>query len=214
MFDPRGRAFVEVMKMRLSIVLVATFGLVAGASADMLMNGDMEYQEEGPYGDIYAWGPQGSWAQHSVHTPAGGGYDAAMGENFGYYSAQGTEIVGQITDSAFMPDTTYDFGAWVTGGGSGFGEVVFQIGYDFGGSFELLATSAVTVTDAWVPYSGVSYTTGSTGAELGMPIWVRLGDGVDGAPGDSDIWFDNLALTPEPTSLLLILAGLGLFRRR
>ena len=200
--------------MRLFIGLIAAFGLAVGASADLLDNGDMEYQEGSPYSSIYAWGPSGSWAPHSAHTPAGGGYDPVLGDNFGYYSAQSTETVGQITSSVFMPDTTYDFGAWVTGGGSGYGEVVFEIGYDNGGAFELLATNAVTVTDAWVPYTGLSYTTGATGGELGLPIWVRLGDGVDGLPGDSDIWFDNLTLVPEPTSLLLLVAGLSLIRRR
>ncbi|MFH1745914.1 MAG: PEP-CTERM sorting domain-containing protein [Planctomycetota bacterium] len=200
--------------MRLFFGIVAALVLAVGAPAQMLVNGDMEYQETGPYGGIFGWGPQGAWAPHSAHTPPGGGYDPVLGDNFGYYSAQGTETVGQITSYAFAPDTTYEFDAWATGGSSGFGEIVFEIGYDLGGEFQLLVTNPVAVTDAWAPYVGASYTVGSTGDEIGLPIWVRIGDGIDGAPGDSDIWFDNLTLTPEPASLLLLLGGLGLLRRR
>ena len=201
--------------MRLSFAIVATLVLASGAFAQLVENGDMEYQELPAYNGITGWGPSGSWAPHANHDPAGNGWVSELGDNFGYYSAQGSETVGQVSSFVFAADTTYDFDAWVTGGGSDSGEVVFQIGYDLAGEFQLLATNAVTVGATWVEYSGVSYTTGSAGAELGMPIWVRLGDGVDGAPGDSDIWFDNFTLTPEPTSaLLLALGALALVRRR
>lgn len=200
--------------MRTALGLIAVLAFVGAANANLLTNGDLEYQETLPYGSIFAWGPNGSWAPHSAHTPSGGGYDAALGANFAYYSAQGAETVGQVLTDTFVQGATYDFGIWATGGGSGFGDVVLQIGYDLGGEFQLLATETITTTSAWAAYDGVSYTTGATGDELGMPIWVRLGDGVEGAPGDSDIWFDNLTLTPEPASIFGLALGLLALRRR
>ena len=99
----------------------------------------MEYQEGGPYGSIYAWGPSGSWAPHSAHTPAGGGYDPILGDNFGYYSAQSAETVGQITSSVFMPDTTYDLGAWGhRAAAAATAKLSSRSGTIIGGVFELL----------------------------------------------------------------------------
>jgi hypothetical protein len=198
------------MRNVLALGLVMTLASVAGAQ--MLYNGDMETQVTGPYSGIDGWGPSGSWAPHANH--ANGGYDALIhGDNFGYYSAQGTETVGQVTSYMFEPETEYTFGGWFTGGGNDVGNVVLQIGYDDAGTFMELDTLEIVTGADWVEYPGLTYTTGLTGLEIGMPIWVRLGDGVDGPPGDSDIWFDNLVLTPEPAGLLVLALG-ALLRRR
>lgn len=200
--------------MRYLLVLCAALALVATANANLLINGDIESSSGEQFDPIDDWGPNGAWAPHAGFTPPGGGYVPELGDKFGFYSAGGPEIVGQIVDTNFAPSSSYQFSGWFTGGGNGEGEVVLQIGYDDGGTFALLDTLAITTTNAWAGYDGLTYTTADSGPELGMPIWVRLGDGVDGEPGFSDIWFDNLYLTPEPTSLLLLGVAALLLRRR
>ncbi|MBN2445961.1 MAG: PEP-CTERM sorting domain-containing protein [Phycisphaerae bacterium] len=199
--------------MRTALALGIALLLVGSASAN-LINGDIENNSVEPYGGIDNWGPNGGnapYANHGTPAPLPG-----TGDDFGYYSAQGTETVGQVSSLTFAADTLYEFSGLFTGGGSGFGEVVLQIGYaDLEtGDFLALSTLGITVDNTWAAYPGVTYNTGATGEELGQPIWVRLGDGIAGTPGDSDIWFDNLTLTPEPASLILLALGALVLRRR
>lgn len=197
--------------------LIAAFLLVVPTSAFAnVLNGDIENNVSGQFGAIQHWGPNGGWALHSGFAKPNNG---TLGASFGFMSAGTTERVGQQSSLTFLPAVQYTFSSWAFPGGDPglVGEIVYQIGYDDGGgNFVPLATQAYDITgqDQWLPLVGVSYTP-AAGPELGKQVWVRLGDGADGAPGNDDVWFDNLTLTPEPGSLILfVLAGIGLIRRR
>ncbi len=125
-------------------------------------------------------------------------------------------------DHPFQPNTTYTFDGWIYQGSEPLGEMSFEIGYlsviDGGtnmydlNSFVPLASMSYTVTDLWRQVDGVTYTTGDTGPELGLPITVKV-RALDLTGGSDDIWYDAFTLTPEPTSLLLLSLGLLLRRR-
>ena len=204
--------------MRRFLVLLCFLLVANGASAATvnLINWDIETNAAGDYAAIDDWGPNGSNAPHANH--ANPGYDSVLGDYFGYYSAGQLETVGQVTSEIIAANTTYDFWSWATGGGSDSGVILYQIGYaDVTGdlsSFVLLAQNGVEVGDPWVETVGVSFDTGDIGAEIGKELIVRLGDG---APGESDIWFDNFQATtsqvPEPGTISFVVLGLlGLFR--
>lgn len=204
--------------MRLATILIACLLIVPGVVSAQLINGDIENNASGQFGAISDWGPNGGWAPHAGFARPNNG---SLGANFGYMSAGGLETVGQKTSQVFVPGMTYTFASWANPGGDPLGEIVYQIGYDDGGTFAPLATLAYNIDGnnpvPWTALDGVTYTATPTGPEIGKTVWVRLGDGVDGAPGNSDVWFDNLSLTvtPEPASLALLgLAAAGLLRRR
>jgi hypothetical protein len=206
--------------MRLVIISIACLLMVPGlVSAQLLTNGDIETNVTAQFGGIAGWGPNGGWAAHSGFVRPNNG---SLGLNFGFMSAGGTELVAQKTAQVFELGKTYTFAGWANPGGDGTGEIVYQIGYDDGtNTFVPLLTQAYNIDGTfpvpWASLAGVTYSTAAGGPEVGKTLWVRLGDGVAGAPGNSDVWFDNLSLTvtPEPASLVLLsLAAVGLFRRR
>lgn len=206
--------------MRLLTISLTCLLMAPGmVSAQLLTNGDIESSAGGQFSGITGWGPNGAWAFHANFAKPNNG---TLGAKFGYMSAQTTETVGQKASAVFEAGKTYNFASWANPAGDLAGELVYQIGYDDGGAFVLLNSLAYNIDTAtdpspWVSLAGVTYSTGAAGPELGKTIWVRLGDGVAGDPGRSDVWFDNLSLTvtPEPASLVLLsLAAVGLFRRR
>jgi hypothetical protein len=178
-----------------------------------LVNADIETNASGLFGPIDGWGPSGGWADHAGFPRPN---DGTLGAAFGFYSVNNLESVGQITGATFTADTMYNFSSWGQGGANDVGTMVYEIGYEDPGTgdFVLLASANYAVGQAWQLLGGVDYMTGAAGAELGNPIWVRLGPSDGGATAE-DVWFDNFSLTPEPTSLVLLaLGGLICLRRR
>lgn len=206
--------------MRSLTVLIACVLMVpTAASAAWLTNGDIESSAGGEFSSITGWGPNGAWATHANFARPN---NESLGAKFGYMSAQTTETVGQKTSAVFEVGMTYTFASWANPADA-LGEIIYQIGYDDGtGAFVLLQSQPYNIDTTqspapWVSLAGVTYTTAAGGPEVGKTVWVRLGDGVAGDPGRSDVWFDNLSLTvvPEPTSLVLLgVAAVGLLRRR
>ncbi|MBK9119054.1 MAG: PEP-CTERM sorting domain-containing protein [Phycisphaerales bacterium] len=203
------------------LALAAALAVSAAAFANIpLLNADIESNVTGQFGAIANWGPNGGWAPHAgFPTPTGLSGD--LGGNFGFYSANTTETVGQLLPVVFEPNTTYRFYSYAIGGGNRLGAIPYQIGYaeadgppEGRADFSLLATQVYDLdgVEDFILLDGVTYTTGATGDELGKQIWVRLGDGAAG--GRSDIWFDSFALVPEPASFLLLGLGLLAARRR
>jgi hypothetical protein len=197
----------------MTIVFVGAFAVSASAQNIPLLNADIETNSSPLFGAIDNWEPNGGWADHASFARPNNG---TLGLNFGFYSAGATETVGQITSAVFRPDTEYVFTSWAYPGGNDVGTVPYQIGYEnLAGEFVELATAAydITAQGEWLEQPGVAYMTRATGDEIGMPVWVRLGD--ETAGGADDIWFDNFSLTPEPSTLgLLAVAVLALRRRR
>ena len=200
------------------VACVILFAASASGAMISLDNWDIETNTSDIFGSIDFWAPNGGWADHASFAKPGNG---SLGDYFGFYSAGADESVGQITGETILANTTYDFWSWATGGGNDTGTVLYQVGYvDDSGvdpAFVLLASNDVVLAGTWVETAGVSYTTGTAGDEIGKTLWVRLGDG---APGESDIWFDNFQASseviPEPQTLMLLFSGLGmmLLRRR
>lgn len=183
-----------------------------------LTNGDIENNTTGQFGAIAGWGPNGGWAAHSGFARPG---NETLGANFGFYSAGLTETVGQVTSHIILPQTTYRFWSFAQGGGDDTGTIPYQIGYAATtgnlSSFTPLATATVVLGNPWVETAGVTYTTGTSGAEIGKELVVRLGSGADG--GSSDVWFDNVQASydpvPEPATMATLgLGALVLLRKR
>ena len=202
--------------MRVIFVVTCVLLCASGAWAGniVLDNWDIETNSSGEYGAIDDWGPNGSWAQHAHHSKPNNG---TLGVNFGYYSAQSTETVGQLTAEIITANTTYDFWSWAMGGGNDAGTIVYEIGYadveDDLTSFVELATNDIAVGGTWGETAGVSYSTGSTGDEIGKQLIVRLGPGtVTEPPTPDDIWFDEFQAnkTPIPEPGAMALFGFGL----
>lgn len=204
--------------MRIVTVILAAFAVAIPVQAS-LQNADMENQPGAEFASCENWnfGMGGGWTTHASYPAANNG---TLGEKFGFYSANLDQIMGQVSSLTFAPDTTYVFTSWAVGGGNDTGKLPYQIGYLEGGTsigadFVALATNIMDLDGQgqWLPQAGVSYTTGSGGPEMGREVVVRFGGVNQG--GDSDVWVDNVSLTPEPASLLLLgLGGLLLARRR
>lgn len=156
-----------------------------------IKNPDMEKTATSMFGGIAAWGPNGGWAKHTDYPRAG---NSTLGNNFGFYAAGTTEKVGQVLNMRFASNKTYMFGSYAQGGGDNSGLLPYEIGYASTdgnlNSFVLLARTSWVVGADWSQKSGVTYSTGSSGAAIGKQIIVRFGSN-----GVSDIWFDNLSLT-------------------
>lgn len=219
------------------VAVAAVLAVACFAQANMLANGTLE-ANDGPYfaGGVHHWDGVNS-APHGAHSgyPGSGwtpGHPVLM-DNFGYLTGDppgsGAALWGMQVlstnpaynnatsdkDVAFTPNTTYDLNGWLNDGGTAGGTLHFEIGYltstDLN-DFVTLATAGYEATDVWTEVAGVSYTTAAAGPEIGQPIVVRL------IPtyipqGGSDVWFDEIVLTPEPTSLVLLALG-ALIRRR
>lgn len=193
------------------MAMILTLGAAAGASQAGLVNGGIESNSSPIFGAIDFWGPNGGWADHASFSKPN---DGSLGANFGYYSVNNAESVGQVTDMVFQDGQEYTFSGWGQGGGNDIGTMVYEIGYDDGtGGFVMLASASYDVGGSWESLPGVSYTPSAGDGAAGNNIWVRLGEGA--GPNPEDVWFDEFTLTPAPSSVALL--GLGLLaggRRR
>lgn len=196
--------------MRLNfVVLLLAAGASASAHADLL-NPGIEDNSSGIFGEIDFWGPSGGWADHASFSRPGNG---SLGQNFGFYSVNNDETVGQITDVIFSEGTEYIFGGWGQGGGNDVGTMVYEIGYDDGGgNYVLLNSMTYDVGAEWQMLAGVGYTPSAGDAAIGQNVWVRLGPG--GGGDSEDVWFDSFFLVPAPTSGVFLGFGCLVTMRR
>ncbi len=202
--------------------LLLALPVSAGAA---LLNADFEDQPGPKFFSCKDWqvGLGGGWADHASFSAPNNG---TLGLNFGFYSVDLNQMLGQVTLAVFEPNTAYTFSTWAIGGGANDVTIPYEIGYLSGGNsvaddFVLLARVLNTAPGrnaggAWGPMPGVTYTTGAIGPEIGQPIVVRLGGVNQGGAGSGGAWVDNASLTiiPEPAGLALLAAGLLALRRR
>jgi hypothetical protein len=195
------------------------FALSTGAMAGpiVLTNWNIETNSTAKYGKITGWLPNGGWADHASFAKPG---NAGLGLNFGFYTVGTTETVGQVTSEIIAPNMVYKFWGFAQGGGNDAGTVPYQIGYAAVAgnlaSFVLLNSSDVVTGGSWAENTGVTYTTGAAGVEIGKELIVRLGSGSGTA---TDIWFDNFQATatsavPEPATIAVLGLGIAFLARR
>jgi hypothetical protein len=155
----------------------------------------------------------------ALHASFGPGTFPGGGDRFAFSQPKNPPATQSLSDT-FAASTTYTFQAYAVDNADK-NDMRFTIGYDDGGFVELEGvTYDLESIDTWTLMDGVSYTTGSTGAELGKNIIVRVGTVDTGAGPGAAAWFDAVSLTtvqvPEPTSILLfaLATGIGLGARR
>ncbi len=162
-----------------------------------VVNGTMETATTPQFGRIDGFGLSGGWAYHDSHQKNG---RSGLGLRFGYYSSGNWETVAQVLSTRFVANRTYTFRSYVVGGTDNKGSVPYEIGYantdGLAASFRLLARQIHATGSTWVRTVGVSYRTGSSGAEIGKQIAIRFSDTAVAIP--SDIWFDNVEVTSAP----------------
>ncbi len=208
--------------MRTLVCLALTVALATTGSAQ-LYNADMELQPGAEFSTLEGWaiGAGGGWTDHVEFSAPN---NDTLGELFGFYSVDQPQIIGQVSTWTFEAGMTYNFSSWAVGGGADTVSIPYEIGYLEGGdsvldNFVLLAQE---INDAigrnaeggqWLPMDGVSYTAVAGGPEIGKEIVVRCAGVNQGGGGAGGAWVDNMSLTPEPASLVLLALG-ALLRRR
>ncbi len=200
--------------MRKTILVTVLLVGVAWAPANYLINPGFETGAP-PFGPADNWDSSARAAHADFPRPNNG----SLGAYFAFLNgdpADGRKWTLQIAPVLFAPSTTWTFSGWaVDGAGDIGGRIRFQIGYlptfDLN-SFVPLSTAEYDTTQQWAPYPGTTYTTGTTGPELGKNVVVKITAVYLGTPPD-DIWFDEMVLVPEPAGLAL-LAFASLLRRR
>lgn len=175
------------------------------------------FELPGGTGYPYATSWSGSAARTALYSafPAARtpGYESlGLGLSFGFIVPSATAGASQAVSTTFLANSTYTFNGYGLNSTDG-NDLRFELGYDNGGNFVSLAGATYDLPASWTLLTGVSYTTGVAGAELGQDIVVRL-LAVQTTGGTSNgVWFDNVSLSyeavPEPSTGLLVLLGLG-----
>lgn len=216
-------------KLRFTVCAITLFSWVAVSQAGLLTNPSFE-------DSVAIFAPADSWDSSATadHASFVRPNNSGLGAQFAFLNgdpADGRQWTLQVlstdtavpasaraaSDATFADGVTYDFSGWaVDGSGDVGGEILFEIGYltDLGdlSSFQVLASNSYGVTDTWANYAGTSHTPAG-GVEVGQAIAARI-RAVDLTAGPDDIWFDEMTLTPEPTSLVLLTLMGGLMLRR
>jgi len=165
----------------------------------------------GPFPQAADWEGSALTASHSAFPY---GNNGGLGDSFAF-TLPSTPDASQTTGTLFAPDTTYVLnGFGVDNNINNENDLAFRIGYlDVSNVFQELASEVYDLTDltSWTELDGVTYTTGTSGPELGRLLTARIGAvNVDYLNGG--VFFDQVSLTsaviPEPSTLILL--GLGM----
>ena len=200
--------------MRKAIVCsLALMVCAATASANLVVNGDWNTGNEtgwtrwnSPWGGPFSWSVDATDGQ-----PAPSGKLSAAGGSFGWYQWVPTN-----------PGTIYTISGDWKGQNVGWAEIIF--GNDDGRSeYDQLdapvANNIVSKEDGgatygWQPIDPSSKGSGAvTQVATGPRMLVGLKLGQSGG-GQSTAWYDNIAVTPEPATAILLGLPILLLRRR
>jgi hypothetical protein len=181
--------------------------------------GDSYANEGGPHG-TQGMGNAGGWVDH--FTFGSGGYDAALGDNFAFYSPRSAdeEFMGQWLPDRFEQGLIYTFSSWVVNGAAlkPSNTVTYEIGYlasdEDRDSYVRLALTSYDLSQTWQEYDGVTYM--AEGDAVGKQIVVAFGTDPSLEVASGDTWIDNAKLTvvPEPATMLALGAGLAALAAR
>ena len=204
------------MSRKLSIIIVCTLCLVGTtARANMLTNGGFET------GDTTGWW---SW----LPVPANQSFTAVAGGYAGSYSGlvhdfgsgpQANANVGQGKFPGAVPGVTYTadcmFKEAVVTTGDGWGGATFGVEfYDAGNNWLSGTYWNFWAVSNWTPYE-VSAVAPATAASVQLKIDCWLGGTPDESTADVTLQLDNVTLTPEPATMVLLgIGGLVALRRK
>ena len=172
---------------------------------------------------VFTYGPIANWQTHSggIFNPTTSNYASGTsidGANLAYGNGGGAGL-HQVLSDTFQPNTTYTFSMMIGRRlDTAFGGYTLEL--QAGNVYNAFAPIA-SLTGITDPGSGqwglrtVTYTTGSTGAELGQNILVSFGS--FGVQTNFDLAAGTASTVPEPSTLGLIgasLIGLAMRSRR
>jgi hypothetical protein len=198
-----------------SLVVVVTLAMASQVSASLLTNPGFE----DPLGSEWTFtvlaGDAALWAcqQSSVRTHSG---SSSLVMAFGPTNAVGKAYVEQVV-SGLTPGVSYDIGGWINLDWQNNKVAAFMEVLGGGAAVQapVQAPRVLNTNDVWEEWT-LSQTPDASG-NLTVRLYVNKYGTTAGGDKTAVAYFDDIVVTPEPASILLLLGGslgLGALRRR
>ena len=190
-----------MMKLFIALVAMAVMLMPSIASANLLSNPGFENPTASPWTEFISGGNTGSFTYGDATYVHGG--SKSLKFNYGNYGDWGMGAYEQII--SVTPSTTYSINAWLKSVSLTNAESFLAIQYqDTGGIWGSWTEGAhVSGTQDWTELTITSLSaSNAANMKVALKNWATAG------VSSGQAYWDDTAVIPEPTSLLLLGSGL------